>query len=656
MKNCTKRTFRYSLSLVLFVFLLTLFFTFGGTAGYAETYTVSNTNDSGPGSLRAAIASADSYDDVISFAVTGTITLNSTLEISGDKGMKIQGPGGELLAVSGNNECGVFYISTTASVDISGISIVNGSADDGGGMYNFNSSPTVTNCTFSQNTATYDGGGMYNFNSSPTVTNCTFSGNSVTYDNFGGGGMSNYQASPNVTNCTFSSNSASHNGGGMYNDASSPTVTNCTFSLNSASNIGGGMYNDASSPKVTNCTFSLNSADYGGGMYNYESNPTVTDGTFSLNSAVNQGGGMRNQNSSPTVTNCTFTSNTGSAGGGMANYYSSSTIIACTFSSNAATSGGGGMYNYYDYLETSPTVIGCTFSGNIATSGGGMSNNFSPSPTVINCTFSGNTASRDWCGGMRNYESSPSVTNCTFTGNTAPNYAFGMFNAGNVKGSSPIVRNCIFWDIDGEEIYNSPGSVPTLSFCIVQSNDVGGGTISNDIISADPRLETLADNGGPTWTCALSDDSPALDTGLTILEISTDQRGAPRPYPGGSFDIGAYESGVGFYTITATWSEGGTITPEVAHTLAGIEEEVFYLLPDEGYEIEAVQVDDVPVSYDEGNNTYTFEPVSQSHDIYASFVLIEDEDDNGGGCNISAIPAMGFLLLVPLMFLVKRGK
>ncbi len=48
----------------------------------------------------------------------------------------------------------------------------------GGGMYNNNSNPTVTNCTFSENSADFRGGGMYNSSSTPTVTDCTFCGNS----------------------------------------------------------------------------------------------------------------------------------------------------------------------------------------------------------------------------------------------------------------------------------------------------------------------------------------------------------------------------------------------------------------------------------------------------------------------------------------------
>ncbi len=141
---------------------------------------------------------------------------------------------------------------------LSGFVITGGNpVDGGGGMTNFGSSPTVTNCSFSGNTAS-DGAGMFNVNSSnPTVTNCTFSGNSAAF----GGGMGNFvDSSPTVTNCTFSGNTAAF-GGGMGNDSSSPTVTNCSFGGNTASIVGGGMFNDNSSPMITTCGFCFNTPD-----------------------------------------------------------------------------------------------------------------------------------------------------------------------------------------------------------------------------------------------------------------------------------------------------------------------------------------------------------------------------------------------------------
>ncbi len=141
-------------------------------------------------------------------------------------------------------------------------------ARNGGGMYNYKSSPQITNCIFENNFATGGGGGMYNRESSPTLTNCSFISNST--DN-SGGGMENFVlSSPILVNCTFLSNTATE-GGGMYNyqTLSTATFTNCSFANNSATSDGGAIYNSESSPQLINCTISSNTAEgTGGGMYN----------------------------------------------------------------------------------------------------------------------------------------------------------------------------------------------------------------------------------------------------------------------------------------------------------------------------------------------------------------------------------------------------
>lgn len=200
--------------------------------------------------------------------------------------------------------------ATDSSAVLDGLTITNGNGNGiagngGGGMYNSSGSPTLTNVTFSSNSATW-GGGMVNFNNS----------------------------NPTLTNVTFMGNSASNFGGGMYNSNSNPILTNVTFSENSAlrafngafyyDGYGGGMYNYNSNPTLTNVTFIENSGYAGGGMFNVGStgsgsNPNLTNVTFSGNSADANGGGMYNGGSSPTLTNVTFSDNSAATGGGMAN-------------------------------------------------------------------------------------------------------------------------------------------------------------------------------------------------------------------------------------------------------------------------------------------------------------------------------------------------
>jgi predicted outer membrane repeat protein len=311
-----------------------------------------------------------------------------------------------------NDHENAYHVTTGSGTDgtalLDGFTVTAGHANGhswdptsrGGGMYNEAGSPTVTNCTFSRNTAgdwyRGDGGGMYNSNSSPTVTDCRFISNvaAAEYGGGYGGGMRNLNSSPTVINCTFSGNEAER-GGGMYGGG---TVTNCTFSGNSAY-YGGGMYGSST---VTDCTFSGNTASRGGGMYG---GGTVTDCTFSGNSAY-YGGGMWPWGS-PTVTNCTFSGNTASRGGGMANgsghnsYGSSPTVTDCKFINNWAENGGGGMYNggYYGY-GSYPTVSDCRFEGNTASRGGGILTE-TGNATITDSLFCENTPDNvrgDWDG------------------------------------------------------------------------------------------------------------------------------------------------------------------------------------------------------------------------------------------------------------------
>ncbi|MCP4258760.1 MAG: hypothetical protein GY774_14850 [Planctomycetes bacterium] len=146
------------------------------------------------------------------------------------------------------------------------------------------------------------GGGLLNYNASPTVKRCVF------FDNYAsqGGGMANRHSSPTVSECTFSGNLAPNGGGGMYNDYSHPFVEFCVFFDNWTWYLGGGgMYCGGDDPTITNCLFTGNGAPFGGGMYNAAANPSLINCTFTNNRSNSWGGGMQNDaGANPSVTNC----------------------------------------------------------------------------------------------------------------------------------------------------------------------------------------------------------------------------------------------------------------------------------------------------------------------------------------------------------------
>jgi parallel beta-helix repeat protein len=357
-----------------------------------------------------------------------------------------------LAALAGPAGAVTYYVDPNGSADFTTIQAAIADANDydeievAPATYNeaINFNGTITGGDANSVPPNGYGGGMFNNNSSPTVTNCIFSKNAGD----SGGGMCNYNlSSPNVTNCTFSDNYAYTFGGGMCNENSSPMVTNCTFSGNRGDN-GGGLYNYDSDPNVTDCNFSSNSALSGGGMFNNNSSPTVTNCSFGYNVADYDGGGMCGSwYSSPTVTNCTFSDNVaGGSGGGMyGSWYSSPTVTNCTFSDNTAAGDGGGMYGYW---YSSPTVTNCTFSDNTADGdGGGMYNLDSSNATVANCILWGDTPDE-----IYNNSSSPVVTYCDVQGGTGQSW----FGIGCIDADPCFVEQGYWADINDPNIVVEP--------------------------------------------------------------------------------------------------------------------------------------------------------------------------------------------------------
>ncbi len=256
-----------------------------GYAVPANIIVVTNTDDSGPGSLRDALAAANDGDIIAATGISGTILLTSG-ELQITHAITINGPGAGSLSIDGNGTFRVFD-NLISGVSISGFSITNGSApgDNGGGIFNEGGNSAtlrLSDCIVSGNSADF-GGGIFNLNGALTVNNCTISGNGAA---FSGGGIvssaSGAAATLTITNSTISDNSATANdGGGILSGAAgsvasiaSVIVSNSTLSGNSATGNGGAIANAADVGQfarltITNSTISDNSATAnGGGIYN----------------------------------------------------------------------------------------------------------------------------------------------------------------------------------------------------------------------------------------------------------------------------------------------------------------------------------------------------------------------------------------------------
>jgi hypothetical protein len=265
-----------------------------------DIHIVLNADDSGPGSLRTAIAEAAS-GDVIVFddSLRGeTITLTGNALFI-DKTLDIVGPGAEDLAISGDG-WRVFEVAAgkpgknKITVTISGLTIRDGAAysfdgHSGGGAISNAGDLKIKDCILTRNHANLHGGGIYN-SGTLTVSGCDFFENWV-HDagGSGGGGSICNRGTATVTNSVFAENDVSGTstwgpgfGGGILN-YNSMTVSGCVFLGNFAAKEGGGiMNNELGKMTVKDCGFFYNYSQQGGGIMN-RGTLTISGCTFSDN-------------------------------------------------------------------------------------------------------------------------------------------------------------------------------------------------------------------------------------------------------------------------------------------------------------------------------------------------------------------------------------
>jgi putative Ig domain-containing protein len=475
----------------------------------AEADTVTNESDSGPGSLRATIAGADSGDTIVFDASLDGETIELTSgEIAIDKSLTIAGPGASQLTIDAGHDSRIFTlvdVNLPIAVSISGLALANGMApdrpggsDQGGAIEQASDGAlTISEMMFRGNAA----GGA---------------GGDVEGSGFGRGGaihVSAWSGPTSISDSTFVANTAGgpggdglnsgRGGGGAINDnGGGPlTISGSTFTGNSAGGNGaGGTASGAANGGAL-------SVAGGGGQL------TISDSTFEANSAGGDGGAG---------------SNSGDALGGALDIgFGPHAISGSTFAGNSAGGDGG--------------------AGASSADGRGGAIYASGPLSVSNSTLTGNATGgedSDGSGGAIMSTGSATLTNVTIAGNSASAEGEGAgIHADHPLGiqkAEVTARATIVSGNTGADNCNLPVQSSSYSLEGPSSSDASCGF---DRPSANPQLAALADNGGPTETRALQLASPAVDVvPLAQCLTNVDQRGEPRPEPGAAFcDIGAFE-------------------------------------------------------------------------------------------------------------------
>ena len=412
--------------------------------------------------------------------------------------------------------------------------VLNNEGVSGGAMIAHVAYISLSDVVFRNNSVTSSGGAIY----LSAVKKFSMSGSLVTENTAAnGGGIFDFQSTEkSLIDTTISNNTARNNSGGASFSAFAPTISNCRITGNKCGLPG-----------------AAGGGGKAGGLLLFQTTATVTDTVISNNSAgdaaagtIGDSGGVEADGAEMTFKRVTVTGNS-------------------AFDDSGGLGQAGGMALR---AEGKPmTVIDSVVSGNSGgEQGGGIFTSGSAPLHIINTTIANNTTSgpqQGFGGGIANFSSNLFVTNCTVVNNVST----GGTNGTTVDGGGGIHNATAF------------GGVVRIQNSIVAKNndpkapDVAGPFISNgynligavnaeatgfgaagDQVGVDPLLspDGLQNNGGATLTIALQPNSPAIDKGKTVADVTTDQRGVTRPTDnpsvanaagGDGSDIGAFEIG-----------------------------------------------------------------------------------------------------------------
>jgi hypothetical protein len=506
--------------------------------------TVTSVADNGAGSLRAAIAQAQT-GDTIQFASTlanQTITLTSgQLEVPVGKNLIIDGASASGLTISGNNASRIFHLQSTSvnptSLTIKNLTLANGFTNEFGGAIRTEHQGilTVENSQFKNNVSNQGGGAIFGaYEGTVTVSGSKFDSNTATVgnDERGGGAIATWGGlRTTVTGSEFTNNTGI-NGGAINNLAGELIIAGSKFVNNSTI---------AATVDTGNANPTLRG--YGGAVYS------------------DRGSNINNPTGTISISNSVFEGNKGRGEGGAAYLYSgnqdSVLIDSSTFKNNEVLAlpggndgNGGAVVQMSNGANQGFTIRNTTFADNIAANQGGGVWMMDAPTTITNSTFSGNKATAtdyNGNGGAMALYGPTNIINSTIANNFA-----GWVAGGVLASDAPVtVQNTIFANNTAANGNNGWGIQQQTSRLLTD----GGGNIqfppkstnnSNDfnatasITIADPKLGPLQDINGRLVHPLLA-GSAAINTGVNIAGLTTDQVGATRS--DGQTDVGAFEFG-----------------------------------------------------------------------------------------------------------------
>lgn len=350
----------------------------------AGTQVVTNLNDSGAGSLRAAISAAAAGDTVVftpglsgTIALSGgTLTLTRNIVIAGNPG----------IVLDGKDLVRVMIVNAGVQAALSDLTLQHGLADNGAGIYNAGGVLTLSRCALRNNHATTSGGGLYVAGGSYSLTD-TLVADNVAADQ--GGGIVDQGSQPStIAGSRFTGNVAVAAGGAIRHVSGQPLAIDLTQVIgnqatSTVSSTGGGIASQGGVLTIQRSTLSGNTAVFGGGVYvpnlGTPSTLNLTDSLVAGNGAFKDGGGMFVFGATAFVTNSTFANNLAATGtsGGIGIQSSSSgtatvTLTNVTVAFNRAVSSGGGIAVISGTLKLGNSIV----AGNVSATNPDLFGNF----------------------------------------------------------------------------------------------------------------------------------------------------------------------------------------------------------------------------------------------------------------------------------------